>query len=452
MTDLQLAIERGRPLTDDGFSYELQRPLQRVAHHLFKVQGHALTGQLGQLSAQYARQFNRRQEFDAHRPYGDPPTGFDNPEIEFEITTHTLDASWAHRPFRYLQGTFGAQWMRQVNTTDRGGLIPNYDNQTLGVYWIERWRKYPFPLEMEAGLRFDTRQMNIERRGTELIDQQLSFNNWSGTFGAIYHFPKHLEFRLHAGSGWRAPGVNELFSDGVHHGSASYELGRSDLHAERATNVSLTLAFSIPQAGVRGDGNKTITGLTANLSLYHNRINDFIFLEPQPEPVLTIRGAFPAFEYTQTNARLQGLDWQADWRPLTWLGMGSGVAILRAKNLRTDDWLIFMPADRYRHSLTFYLPSRDKPLWSGTYLKGIVENVARQTRYPTGQDYTEPPAAFTLFDLEGGTQLNWSGQTLHLGLTIQNLFNTSYRSYLNRLRYFADEPGRNISVRIKLIF
>ncbi len=450
LTDLQNAIERGRPLGDSDFSYELNRPLQRVAHHLLKVKSNVQTGELGQLTFLYARQFNRRQEFDAHRSSGNPPSGFDNPEIEFEITTHTADVAWEHKPIRRLSGIFGIQWMQQVNTTDRGGLIPDYDNQTIGAYWIERWRKYPFPLELEAGLRFDRRHMNIDRRGTDVIDNQLDFNNLSGTFGAVYHFPKHLDVSLHVGSAWRAPGVNELYSDGVHHGSASYELGRDDLKAERATNVNLTFEYS-------HTGNESGTGITASLAFYQNQIDDFIFLEPQEQPELTIRGAFPAFHYTQTDARLRGFDWQAEWKPLIWLGLGPGISVLRAKNLQTDDWLIFMPADRLRHSISFYPKKKNSSNDAGkfkseTFVKLTMENVAEQTRVPTGQDYTDPPPAYTLFDLEGGTQMQWNGHPIYLGLTVQNLFNTTYRSYLNRLRYFAAEQGRNVSVRVKLEF
>lgn len=443
LTDLQNAIERGRPIRNNGFSYQLDRPLQRVAHHLLKVKSHWEAESLGKLSLVYARQFNRRQEFDAHKRFGSPPTGFDNPEIEFEITTHTLDVAFEHAAFQHFSGTFGAQWMHQVNTTDRGGLIPNYSNQNIGVYWIERWRKYPFPLELEGGIRFDSRSMDIERRGADVIDRQLEFNNASGTFGAVYHFPKYLKARLHAGSAWRAPAVNELYSDGVHHGSASFELGSEDLTAERATNLNLGFDLSL-------DGKTTGTGLTASLAFYQNRVDNFIYLEPQDKPVLTIRGAFPAFHYVQTDARLRGLDWQAEWRPVKWLSIGSAISILRARNLQTDDWLVFMPADSYRHSMGYYFDKNATEPKS--FLKLTMENVARQTRAPEGQDYTPPPPGFTLFEVEGGTQLNWFGQSVHLGLTVQNVFNKSYRSYLNRLRYYAAEQGRNVAVRIKLEF
>ena len=91
LTDLMNAIDRERPLENGAFTYEIGRPQQRVYHELFKWKGALETGEAGALQLQLARQFNRRQEYDAHRAYGSLPDNFDEPQIEFEITTHTAE-------------------------------------------------------------------------------------------------------------------------------------------------------------------------------------------------------------------------------------------------------------------------------------------------------------------------------------------------------------------------
>lgn len=445
-TDLQNAIERGRPINDGNFSYEIGRPMQRVAHHLLKAKTAWTMDDFGKLSLQYARQFNRRQEFDAHKSFGTLPDGFENPEIEFEITTHTLDLVLEHQPVQHFSGSFGAQVMQQKNTTDRGGLIPNYDQQTVGVFWIERWKKYPVPVELEAGIRYDIRQMNIENRGNEVIDNQLDFNNLSGTFGAIYKLPKYLNVKLHFGTAWRAPSVSELYSDGVHHGSASYELGNENLVSERAFSTNLEFNLTIPNQHSK-------TGLRASLALYQNEVNDFIYLQPQAQPVLTIRGAFPAFAYQQTDARLRGLDWTASWQFSKELELESGASILRAINKKTDEFLIFMPADNFSHSLTWFPTFIKNQEAKTTSFKLTMRNVLEQKNVPSDeQDFLAAPDGYTLFDATLATNFIINNQPLNVSLTVQNLFNTTYRSYLNRLRYFSDEMGRNVSVRINYSF
>jgi iron complex outermembrane receptor protein len=442
LTDLQNAIERGRPLARGAFSYQLNRPLQQVAHYLLKVKTCLKTGDHGKASVQYGRQFNRRQEFDAHRNFNQLPNDFSEPDMMFEITTHSLDASWEHKSWRHFTGSVGGQLLLQKNTTDRGGLIPDYNSQTGGFFWIERWRKYPLPFELETGIRYDFRRMGIGQRGNQLIDKKLNFNNLSGSVGAVWHAAEILRLRFHAGSGWRAPSVNELFSDGVHHGSASYEIGREDLSAERAFSFNLSFDF---------DNHRN---LSASLAFYRNYVQDFIFLEPQENPVLTIRGAFPSFAYNQADARLTGFDWNGEWKPAPSWTIGSVISVLRAWNRTTEDWLVWMPADRFSHSLKFS-PVGWKKTWNADqapYLKATVLHVARQKRAPENEDFAPPPAAYILFDVEAGTTFLLGKQSLDFGIAVQNLFNTAYRDYLNRLRYFSEEAGRNVSARLKLTF
>lgn len=54
-----------------------------------------------------------------------------------------------------------------------------------------------------------------------------------------------------------------------------------------------------------------------------------------------------------------------------------------------------------------------------------------------------------------GLDLNWgpynlSNMKLNISLSFDNILNTSYRDYLNRLRFYADEMGRNIMLQIKI--
>jgi len=435
LTDLQNAIDRGRPLDDGHFTYELGRPLQRVLHELIKWKSQLLTGEAGRLNLQYTRQFNRRQEFDAHRPYGDVPEGTDDPDIEFEITTHTGDVNWEHQPWGNWRGTVGATYMWQRNSTDRGALIPNYASQSAGAYWIERWKNYPSPFEFELGARYDYKTMDVGRRGTDTIGQELAFSNLSGTVGAMYTFPRLLRLRFNFSTAWRPPHVNELYSEGVHHGSASYERGNPDLQPERAYNTSLTAEL---------DNGRN---LRATATFYY----DFIFAEPLDRPVLTIRGAFPAFEYHQADARIIGMDWSLDYEFVPRLTLESRISLLRAWNRKVDDYLVFMPADRFQTGLKYAFSAPDGAR-KAPFIRLTMINALEQSRVPEGIDYAPPPPGYTRLDIEAGATFVWGKQAFEIGLSVINLFDTSYREYLNRFRYYVDEPGRNVALRLRIPF
>ena len=66
-------------------------------------------------------------------------------------------------------------------------------------------------------------------------------------------------------------------------------------------------------------------------------------------------------------------------------------------------------------------------------------------------DVSTPPPAYHLMHLSGDATFKLNDKSdLAVGLSINNLFDTSYRDYLNRLRYYADDLGRNIILNLKL--
>ena len=207
-----------------------------------------------------------------------------------------MDLALEHFPVNHWEGGIGVQGIQQMNLVGRGGLIPDYNTAGGSVWVLERWRRFPYPLEFEFGARYDYRQTRATTSGSlNNVDTLVQFGSLSGTAGIVYHAHKNIIITLNTGLAWRPPHVNELFARGVHHGAGTYEEGRPDLLAEKAWNTNLTVQY---QAG------KTSLTLTA----YRNQIANFIYLDPQRTFVLTSRGAFPAYFYTQADAVLQGLD------------------------------------------------------------------------------------------------------------------------------------------------
>lgn len=70
LTDLQTAFAAEEPLEKADFTYDIERPYQKIEHELFKVKSYVATGKVGKLELVYARQFNLRNEFDKHQPRG----------------------------------------------------------------------------------------------------------------------------------------------------------------------------------------------------------------------------------------------------------------------------------------------------------------------------------------------------------------------------------------------
>ncbi len=438
--DLLRAIELGRPQTDYQFGYEIKAPYQDISHNLLSLHAAHTFANAGRMELQYGYQQNVRKEFDAHnaRYLGDT-TGAQaalRPALEMTLTTYSLDAKFHHDPIGDLYGTVGLEGIRQGNVI--GGqvfLIPQYRSYRGGVYLIENLDKGSWLFN--AGARYDAQWMHVyELPSKRIDDRELDFGSLSGAAGAIWHFAPEWSLGANLGTAWRPPGVNELYSDDVHHGTAQYEIGDPSLGVERSYNVDLTLKHQ----GERSHG---------ELSVYNTRIDDYIYLLPDPTPTVTIRGTYPTFRYKQADALLRGIDASFEYRILDPLSLGATLSLVRGDNRTTGEPLISMPGDRLR--LTGHLDLPGVGDWlAEPYLELAGQFVRRQDRYPAGVDYAPPPPGYSLYDVGAGARLTILDQPITLGLSVQNLLNTSYRDYLSRFRYFSDDPGRNIILRLSM--
>ncbi len=431
LTDLQKAIESPEPLELGTFTYNIGRPNQDILHQLAKVRGYFQTGKAGMFSATFAFQHNQRTEYDKHKPLGDND---DRPAFQFAIQTMTLDLIWEHRPKRGFSGVVGFNGSTQTNNYDFGYFIPGFWNFGAGAFAIERWNYKR--LELEAGVRLDYKWLQAylpdSKGGNKPVHQ------WvvpSGSVGMDYHFTENIRWNVNLATAWRAPQVVELYADGVHHGSASFERGNAQLKAEVSYDISTSLQLDYKW-------------VRASLGYYQYFINNFIYLKPTLPAQLTIRGAYPAFTYTQTNASLTGGDIDLTLIPVRGLEISNKTSLLRARNTTAREWLIWMPAQRMENSLRYTFA--DFKTVKGFYLGAGVLNVFRQNLVPANQDYATPPKGYWLLNFETGASFYIREQPLNIHVAVSNALNTRYRDYLNRFRSFADERGVNVSLRINV--
>jgi iron complex outermembrane receptor protein len=112
-----------------------------------------------------------------------------------------------------------------------------------------------------------------------------------------------------------------------------------------------------------------------------------------------------------------------------------------------NDWLQQMPSNRYEAEFTYQI---DKEHQQDHYITFNLMHVEQQSRVPANRkDYLPPPPAYTLVNIESGTMFHLFEKRIDLSLGVRNLLNTTYREYMNRFRYFNDEAGRNIVLRLK---
>lgn len=457
LTDLEEAIGSERPLFISDFSYDINNPYQAVNHKLLKANGHIQVANLGQLSAQYGLQINKRQEFDIRRAGRSVI-----PALSLDLYTHTVDLDLDMDHMGDWKWDVGASFMYQNNEnnpeTGIRPLIPDFENATAGAHVIGRYIRPQF--ELEAGARYDFRHYLVKRfdENNNLLKPEFNFNNLTGSIGALVFLSNDFQLRTNIGTAWRAPHVNELYSEGLHHGAAAVEEGNDQLKSEKSIKWITSLE-------------KVTEKVNLNISAYLNRITDYIYLRPE-DVTLTIRGAFPIFRYRQTDALLTGLDFDLKYQLSTRLESTSKVSIIYARDEQQKSPLINIPANTISSGLDYILNIRglnkanigfdlnytDRQRNAPRVVSiAEIREADNQNTDLFGADQSvfdilEVPDAYFLANVNAGFEKALGQQILRFNISVNNLFNTSYRDYLNRFRYYADEMRRSITLRVNYEF
>jgi len=198
---------------------------------------------------------------------------------------------------------------------------------------------------------------------------------------------------------------------------------------------------------IKGDFNQKLflEGL-----FYHQNIEDYIFLSPQDEIRLTIRGAFPVFKYEQTDARLVGFDAAATYLFSKKLNILAKYSYLKGQDVSKSEPLVFMPPNNIYSAINYQVPKLGE--LQNVEFQLNSRFVFEQKNILDTQDFVAPPDSYFLLGLKASAEKQLSKMRLKLFIRTENTLNQTYRDYLNRQRYFADDLGFNLILGMNVVF
>ncbi|ANF51441.1 TonB-dependent receptor [Chryseobacterium glaciei] len=467
--DYDRAMNANPPIYSGKFSYDIDNPRQVVEHHIAKVSAFKRFENIGKLSATYSYQYNHRQEYDIRRGELN-----DTPSLDLELMTHQFNLNdLLEREKWSLETGIDASFQNNYSdpATKARRLIPNYDKYAAGFYSVFKY-KISSDFNFEAGARYDFTRYDVTKwydksdweklyadsfpqfyvktdQNRILTRPQLNYNNVSFNAGLEYRPSSNFDLKFNYAKVGRSPNVAELFSDGLHHSAGIIETGDMALKNEQGHQFNLTVDSKF----------NVLRGLTISVNPYFFITKNFINEVPVGIKG-TIRGVFPEWQYQQIDAKMYGVDLDVNWRltdDLTYVGKGSYV---HGQDETNNEPLILMMPPNFSNAIQF-----KKEKWNNFYFTVENQTSLKQTRFPIrnapleiyvdGQlvdkeiDFSTPPNGYSLWNIQTGININ---KNLSAGLIVNNLFNTSYRDYLNRLRFFADEAGRNFILNFRYRF
>ena len=446
LTDLRSALVKDVPFfTEDEFSYAIDAPYQSVSHHLAKGKLKYYITDDKTLQVTVAGQSNDRKEYDIRRG-GRSET----PALSLQQYAFTTDSKYSQNMDNGSSLNIGHQLTVTDNTnvpeTGILPLIPDYlswENSSYVTYTKEQ-DKY----RAELGVRYEYEGQSVRAFSIttprEIERYANQFHNVSASASYRYDFTSSQWASISTGYATRNPAINELYSRGLHQGVSGIEEGDTELVSEQLLKTALEYKWLPSQ--------KFSIGVLASQQYFQ----DYIFLNPQDEIRLTIRGAFPVFKYEQTDASITSLDIQSQFTISNALIGKLNYSYLRGTDTTADIPLVFMPPNSFYGSLTYQYQKRVN-LGANITMDDIQFQldsrlVLRQGHLLANQDFAEAPDTYQLMGIKLSSNIYTSTLKLRCFINVDNLLNTRYRDYLNRQRYFADDLGRSVRLGANVKF
>lgn len=352
--------------------------------------------------------------------------------LRMKLKTTNYDLKYHLPKIGKVESIFGIQGMHQTNLNSGiEFLIPDATTTDLGVFGTANyeWKSNV----LQAGIRFDNRKITSESHGISSDEGSFdatnkTFNSINGSLGYKTNLANNLTLRLNLASGFRAPNLAELTSNGVHEGTNRYEIGNNNLKTEQNVQTDLNLEYKNSHFEFFVNG-------------FYNHINNYIYTNPSG---LIIAGN-DVFNYIQNNAKLYGGEIGLHFHPhpLDWLHFESSLETVTGKK-QNGDFLPLIPANNWNNTLRAEFESKN---WlKEGFATLTISNTFNQNKV---SGFETKSNGYTLINLGVGGDLKLGKTAFNIHLNGNNLLNKSYIAHLSRLKTDGiPNIGRNIILGI----
>jgi len=408
-------------IAEQSTSHTTTFPKQAVDNHILSLHNNFYFKN-SKLDADFGYIFNDRREFE------DSNVAI----LHMKLRTFNYDLKYYLPKLGKVETIVGVQGMHQTNTNlGEELLIPDARTNDFGVFGTAN---YEFGKNiLQAGLRFDNRRVASETHGVignegyfEAIYK--SFDSFNASLGYKTNLTDDFTLRLNIASGFRAPNLAELTSNGVHEGSNRYEIGNANLENEQNLQTDLNLEYKSSHFELFANG-------------FYNHINNYIFITPNG----TVIDGNNVYDYVQANAKLYGGEAGIHFHPhpIDWLHFTSSFeTVIGEKD--NGDYLPLIPANKWNN--TFRGEFEIKNWWKEGFATLNIESTFAQNRYSEFETRTND---YTLINLGLGGKISINKAVFQLNLNANNIFNKTYVSHLSRLKTDGiPNIGRNIVLGI----
>jgi len=398
-------------------------PYQNIDSHIFSSKSKLFFNN-SSLDVTFGYIYNNRKEFEEHHHEEDDDNHEEDevlePALNMKLKTFNYNVKYNLPKLGRFETIVGIQGLNQTNTNyGEEILIPDATTNDFGVLGTSHIHFET--VDVQLGARYDYRQIAIDN------GESKNYNSFNGALGFKTNLFKKVTARLNLATGFRAPNLAELGSDGTHEGTNRYEVGNIDLKNEQNFQLDLALEYK----------NEHLE-LFANA--FYNKINDYIFITPNGEFI----DENPVYIYEQENANLYGGEFGIHLHPhpLDWLHFESSFETVVGKQ-ENNDYLPLIPANSLTNTVRVEFESNSV---ENSYVFVKLRSTFAQNNVNAFETTSD---AYSLLSAGVGGLLKVFNNEMTVTLSATNLLNTAYIHHLSRLKPDGIfNMGRSINIGV----
>ncbi len=347
--------------------------------------------------------------------------GIDTTATNFFNDTLSYRASFQQAKYKNLSGQFGFDGFNRSYLTEGAeqlvdGRVRHNNFSVFGLQELTFDR-----VSFQFGGRVETNRYDPANK---VLYSARNFTGFSGAAAARIRLWEGAAFIASFNSAYRAPALEELYNEGPHVGTVTFEIGDQDLKRERSTGIEFSLRQQIKRFRLNG-------------SFYNYNIDNFVFLRPEDadgDGNIDVDDNLPVAAYTQDKARFMGVDLSADVDITDWLGAFVSADVVNAKLTASQIQLPRIPPGRVRAGVEFrYKGLSVRPEAIFTVPRKQLDVFPLETT-TAGYGLININASYTIAQKH-------AAHTFSVGTT--NLGDRLYRNHLSFIKDLAPEQGRN---------
>ena len=346
-------------------------------------------------------------------------TEFEGTEVGTVFDTETFEAR--AELIQSTGGVIGVQFTsRDFSAVGEEAFVPPNDTTQLAIFSVQEFNLGGF--QIEAAGRYE--RVDVE---ADTLNLERDFDLFSGALSGIVEAGEGVRVGATLSRSERAPAGEELFADGPHIATQTFEIGDPDLDVEAAWGL---------EGFVRGD----LGPLQFGASVYYQTFNNFIYLNDTGLE----EDDLPVFEFLQQDAEFIGFEADVVFPIVETDGFSlSGDVRASYVDAQLDD-----DTNVPRIPPFTILAALDADV-DAFNLRAEVQRFGPQNDIAPNETETD---GFTHANL----YLSWrpieGNRNVLLQLAGENLFDTTGRRHSSFTKDFVTLPGRNIRVSARLSF